>query len=987
MPRTLAVARNDFGEWHKGGMRMPVETSNASNQLSQDSADCAGTAACSDGSAPPRPPNASNDRSSKGWLDLLRSARLWLIYRPSIPVLLLLLLGAGIVGATIMVAAQGQDQVALAEQTEAARGALSTEQRMLGLPNRDYAWSEDLLGFTRAPDKDWARAHIGATLYDAYHIDISLVIGGRDQAIIAFRDGQEIDAAAAERIGGGLNYLVAQARAVRGVAVPVTGLLEMDGKIAIAAATVVREARRFDGASGVDPVLVFLRFIDSRLLAPIRQEFDLPGLAMVSLEDVGGRSFVPLIGVDESELGALAWVPERPGEDMLARLFPPVGAAFLIMTLLAWWVARQSEAARAANQASLKVIASKNVELEKAAELQATTWNAIDEGFIVVDRDLRIVSWNDTFVRMTRAPAAVLHIGKPVEAVFRFLHESGDYVAPPNAFVERMDMMNNRDTKPVEYNTTDGHVIEVRQCHLPDGGLLISGMDITERRRAQERVAFLARHDALTNLWNRAAFIERLDDAHAVMQRGQGGLAVLYLDLDHFKDVNDRLGHPVGDGLLQAVAARLTATVRAVDVVARFGGDEFAILQTHVDDPTAVSTTADRIIQAMAQPFEIDGNSIRIGTSIGICMPTQRAASSEEIISQADLALYEAKEERRGTYRFHEASMNEVVKYRVAIAADLHEALANEELFLEYQPQVDLRTGKLVGLEALVRWRHPQRGPIPPFEFIPVAERSGLMPALGSWILRSALRQGQQWLESGLPLPMLAVNISALQVRGWDFEKEVRQILEATGFPSSLLELEITESIFFETTHDRRNVLDRLRALGIRIAIDDFGTGYSSLEYLRVFPADRLKIAGTFVKNLKGDSNNAALVTAVVSLGKAFGLTTIAEGVTSPADADFLRSLDCQQAQGFLYSKPIPVPAVTTLLRRPDGAVFDPATGKLVGSIEAVQALLERLPADLLAAPDSHSTDLSPPPDVIVSNSPDRRTGDNSAERRMKAIT
>jgi diguanylate cyclase (GGDEF)-like protein len=538
-------------------------------------------------------------------------------------------------------------------------------------------------------------------------------------------------------------------------------------------------------------------------------------------------------------------------------------------------------------------------------------------------------------------------------------------------------MLANRDTKPVEYRMTDGHVIEVRQCRLPDGGLLISGMDITERRRAQERVAFLARHDALTNLWNRASFVERLGDALAVMRRGQGGLAVLYLDLDHFKDVNDTLGHPIGDGLLQAVAKRLIATVRTVDVVARFGGDEFAILVTHVDDPAAVSTTADRVIHAIAEPFEIDGNSIHIGTSIGICVLTEGTADSEEIMSQADLALYQAKEERRGTYRFHEASMNEAVKSRVAIATDLHGALANDELFLEYQPQVDLGSGKLIGLEALVRWRHPGRGVIPPTEFIPVAERCGLMPALGTWVLRSALRQGRQWLESGLPLPTMAVNISALQVRGWDFESEVTKLLEATGFPSDLLELEITESIFFEATHARRNVLEHLRKRGIGIAIDDFGTGYSSLEYLRSFPADRLKIAGTFVRDLERDPNNAALVTAAVSLGKAFGLITIAEGVEDPADADFLRSLGCHQAQGFLYSQPIPAAAVTALLRRLGGALYDPATGRLAGSIEAVQARLDGLPPELLAAAD-RTSDLPP-------NAPDESDIGIARERRIKA--
>jgi diguanylate cyclase (GGDEF)-like protein len=866
--------------------------------------------------------------------------RLWLVRHPGMLVVLLLLLGACIVAATILFAARGQDEVALAEQTEAVHAALSTQQRMLSLPNRDLAWSAELLAFTRYPDQNWAREHLGETLHVAFGVDAVLVLDTHDKVLAAFEEGREVGPAILGHIGGGLNYLTALARTVRNAAVPVTGLLAADGRVAVASATVIRQRARPDLPSGPDAVLIFLQYMDDTLLAPIRHHFDLKDLSVVPMRQNGSGAFVPLIGLDESELGGMTWVAEHPGDDLIDRVLPPIALAFAAMTLLAWLIARQIEAARKANQRNLRVIAAKNAELERAAHLQATTWNAIDEGFIVLDRNLRVVSWNDTFVTMSGISPAVLKVGQPSEAVFRMLDQSGDYLVPPSALAHRLEMLARRSTQPIEYKIKDGRVIEVRQIPLPDGGLLVSGMDITTRRKAEERVAYLARHDALTNLWNRTVFVEHLNDALARMRRGEAGIAVLYLDLDHFKDVNDTLGHPIGDALLKAVARRLIATIRAVDVAARFGGDEFAVLQTHVSDPGSVSTTAERIIHAMAQPFEIDGNSIHIGTSIGVCVPGQGAADPEEIMRQADLALYQAKEERRGTYRFHDSGMNEAVRYRVAIASDLHRALESDELFLEYQPQVDLRSGRLVGLEALARWRHPQRGLIPPAEFIPVAERTGLMPALGSWILKSALRQGRQWLDAGLAPPTIAVNISALQVRGGELEHEVVHLLEATGFPGNLLELEVTESIFFEATRGRRAILERFRQLGIRIAIDDFGTGYSSLEYLRVFPADRLKIAGTFVQNLERDANNAALVTAAVGLGKAFGLTTIAEGVERPAEAGFLRNLGCDQAQGFLYAQPLSVSAVAELLRRSGGAAFDPATGALVESVAAIPARL-----------------------------------------------
>ena len=871
--------------------------------------------------------------------------RAWALHRPGIPVVLLLLLGACVVTATILFAARAQDEVALGKQAAGIRAGLMAEQRILGLPNRDYARSPDMLAFTRDLDMAWAQEHLGRTLSEAYRIDGVLVMGGRDQVLAAFRDGQPAGADMVDRIAGGLGDLAAQARTVRGVAVPPTGFLAINGNIAIVAATVIREPRRFDPGSGADPVLVFFKYVDYRIFAPIRYAYDLPDLSVATRARTGGHPFVRLVGLDESELGVVTWVPDYPGHDLIARVVPPIALAFAVMTLLAWLIARQIEAGREANQRNLQVIASKNAELEKAADLQATTWNAIDEGFIVMDRDLCVVSWNDTFVKMTGVSLAVLRVGQTAEAVFRSLDETGDYLVPPSALAHRLEMLTSRSTQPVEYRMKDDRVIEVRQCPLPDGGLLVSGMDITGRRKAEERVAYLARHDPLTNLWNRTVFVEHLSEALARMQRGQGGLAVLYLDLDHFKDVNDTLGHPVGDALLQSVARRLTATVRAVDVAARFGGDEFAVLQTHVDDPASVSATAERIIRAMGQPFDIDGNSIHIGTSIGICVPASASADPEEIMGKADLALYQAKEERRGTYRFHDTVMNEAVRYRVAIASDLHRALARDELFLEYQPQVDLRSGRLVGLEALARWRHPQRGLVPPSEFIPVAERTGLMPALGSWILKAALQQGRRWLDAGLAPPTIAVNISALQMRGGDLEHEVGHLLEATGFPGNLLEIEVTESIFFEATRGRRTVLEQFRERGIRIAIDDFGTGYSSLEYLRTFPADRLKIAGTFVRDLERDSNNAALVTAAVSLGKAFGLTTIAEGVEHAADAAVLRGLGCHQAQGFLYSQPLSAPAAAKLLQRAGGVVFDALTGVLTEREDGAAAARHRLKA------------------------------------------
>lgn len=441
--------------------------------------------------------------------------------------------------------------------------------------------------------------------------------------------------------------------------------------------------------------------------------------------------------------------------------------------------------------------------------------------------------------------------------------------------------------------------------------------DITARKAAEAALRAQARHDQLTGLPNRHAFLERLEEAFASSRRGAGAFAVLYLDLDGFKDVNDTLGHVEGDRLLQAVAARLKSNVRATDCTARFGGDEFAVLQTGPNDPSDAGALAAELTKCLAAPYRLDNNEVRITASVGISFFNSEIADPDEMLTQADLALYRAKEEGRDRYCFHSAELDRHVRERVALTNELRAALENNELELYYQPQVELASGRIVGLEALVRWNHPQRGLLMPEVFIPIAERTGSIFALGRWVLGQACRQVKAWRDRGIAPPLLAINVSAAELHDYaKFEQFLADGLQRWGIAPSDIELELTESVLMETTQMHSDALARIKELGTSIAIDDFGTGYSSLAYLSAYPLSRLKIAQQFVLGIPDNAGDVAITRATLSLARELGVKVIAEGIETEAQFDFLVSAGCTVGQGFCFSRAVQVGHATELLRR-----------------------------------------------------------------------
>ena len=450
-------------------------------------------------------------------------------------------------------------------------------------------------------------------------------------------------------------------------------------------------------------------------------------------------------------------------------------------------------------------------------------------------------------------------------------------------------------------------------------GLILTGavvIYIRTSRRYAFRVSELAQIDALTSLANRRAFIERLDAAFAACRRGANPFAILYFDLDHFKDVNDTLGHAIGDALLRQVASRITDATRKNDTVARFGGDEFAILQSDANDIAAAGALAAKVGQILAEPYFIEGNEVHISVSIGISRYAPDVPGPDAMMIQADLALYRAKEDGRNCYRFHSTDLDREMQNRVVIGEELRGALDRNELELHYQPQVELRSGRIVGLEALLRWNHPKRGWISPATFIPIAERTGQIQKLDQWVLDAACRQLRSWQDHGVAPALVGVNFSALHFKGSaDLDRDVTECLGKWGIAPGMIEIELTESVLMDITQQHNERLERLRQLGVRIAIDDFGTGYSSLSYLANYPISRMKIAQELVFGVDTDSRSATVVRAAIRMAHELGIEIIAEGVETEGQAKFLLSAGCEHCQGFYFSRPVNAERATELLR------------------------------------------------------------------------
>ena len=450
--------------------------------------------------------------------------------------------------------------------------------------------------------------------------------------------------------------------------------------------------------------------------------------------------------------------------------------------------------------------------------------------------------------------------------------------------------------------TRQDHTLHVEIRSVSGEGWVATLEDVSARKASEARAGELARLDPLTGLPNRLLLGERLAEALARMQRTGEACALLLIDLDRFKPVNDTLGHPIGDALLAKVADRLRSTVRPTDTVARIGGDEFVILQTGIHEAANTQALARRLVDLIGRTYMVDGHLLTIGASVGVALAPTDGENADKLLKNADLALYRAKLDGRGTYRFFEPEMDARMQARRRLELDMRQALARREFQLHYQPQLQLNDDRLIGCEALIRWKHPERGMISPLDFIPLAEEIGLIVPIGEWVIRQACRDAMTW-PTGMSV---AVNVSPAQFKSDRLVETIISALASSGLSAKRLEVEITEGVLLQASEKTLQTLHRLRELGVRVSMDDFGTGYSSLSYLRSFPFDKIKIDRSFVKDLSGKPDGDAIIRAIAGLGKSLGMTTVAEGVETPEQMQRIRDEGCTDVQGYLISRPIP---------------------------------------------------------------------------------
>jgi diguanylate cyclase (GGDEF)-like protein len=558
---------------------------------------------------------------------------------------------------------------------------------------------------------------------------------------------------------------------------------------------------------------------------------------------------------------------------------------------------------------AIELIARKK-QAEEAGRQLDIAMNNMTHGLCMFDAEQRLIICNERFMQMYNLPPHLAQRGTTLHQIQGHRVAAGTYaITNPEQFAAEHTTTMDHQAAAFTHELMDGRIIAVSQQPMPTGGWVAVHEDVTERRRSEAKIAHLARHDALTNLPNRVLFRESLEQAISVLERDQS-FAVICLDLDQFKEVNDTLGHPVGDELLKGVARRLRSCVRDTDIVARLGGDEFAVIQKSVKRPEDCNKLATKLVEMISEPYDLAGKHVVVGASLGIALAPGDGSDPDQLLKNADMALYLAKKEGRGTHRFFEPEMDARLQARRGMEIDLRAAIIHGQFRLMYQPIVQVDTKEITSFEALIRWNHPERGLISPAEFIPLAEETGLILQIGEWVLRSACTQAAKWPSS----VNVAVNLSPTQFKSRKLVQTVIKALAAAGLSPGRLELEITESALLQNDSGTLGTLHQLRGLGIRVSMDDFGTGYSSLSYLRSFPFDKIKIDGSFVRDMPQREDCKAIVRAVASLARSLNVPTVAEGVETQEQFDMARAEGCNECQGFLIGRPMSEIAVAKLL-------------------------------------------------------------------------
>ncbi len=856
----------------------------------------------------------------RGGTSLASPSRLAFTTRVIAPMATLVILAIVLVFGFVVFSAHEQNRLEIESSSKLAETALVVNQRQLGRNLKDYAvWEDVYRNLHVRLDISWAATdgNVSANIFEGLWYEMAFVVAPDGDTVYSVIEGvPKTTADAFALLPSGLDDLIAA-----GVVgdVPAVGLLRSGDAIFLVAAAAILPP-------SIDPVslpasersvLIFAKELNEDFLTRMSGEYLLRDLA-IELADAAppaqaAGASIPLTGPDSTSLGRLRWTPQQPGFELLRMVLPPLVIATLVLVAFAWLVVGNARRSALAIQESARTVEAFAQTLQESEARFRDVAEASSDWIWECDPDRRLVYLSARFSEVTGIAAASI-LGKPLEQFFTQDDGASDWAALLPSTSDAPTFRNLR----CSYSDAAGRPRVCRLAGRPivdAAGALVgcrgTATDITEEVEAQAQARHLALHDALTQLPNRIVFSDRLHVALQGHHPDHHPISVLCLDLDHFKEVNDTLGHGAGDVLLQQLAVRLRTCLRAEDTVARLGGDEFAIIQIGVEQPASADALSARIIEVVRQPFLVEGHELHVGVTVGVALSGGAHDSPERLLRNADIALYRAKQASRGTTRFFETAMDDELRARKALEHDLRQAIARDEFEVHYQPVINLATETVTGVEALLRWHHPERGLVSPIDFIPLAEATGQIIAIGEWVLRTACAQAQSW-----PGITVAVNLSPVQFRNADLVNMVRGVLEETGLDPSRLELEITESVLIKDTDAALVTLNQLKRIGARIALDDFGTGYSSLGYLNAFPFDKLKIDRSFVANLGDGGKSNAIVRSVISLGASLDMTITAEGVETREQAAFLRREGCRQVQGYLFGHPVRADVITDLLRQ-----------------------------------------------------------------------
>ncbi|MBA1244326.1 bifunctional diguanylate cyclase/phosphodiesterase [Pseudomonas japonica] len=792
----------------------------------------------------------------------------------------------------------GQENRHQMEHSESdARRALDANLDLLARAVKDYAFWNDAYTHVGHPRIDLAWAYdgdnIGPSLYLNYSLEGVFIVAPDTATRYAIVGGHLSEVQARDFLGGELAPLLALARQQSANELPGYGFYTVNGQPAIVYAAVIKPTELPGKVKPESlPYLVFVDVLDTVKLNHWEQNY---GLQNLKVDLSGATDSRPSLVVQGATGGALRlrWAAENPGDKFLHSVLPVLAVTALAFAILMAWIYRSGLAAAGMIDDSKARLALSEERFRAVAE-------ACSDWIWETDRDGRLVYLSERFDVITGF-AREDWLGRTLCELLTFDWKAFNRMAlePGAAGSRKLESSHLDSLGRQRWCSLSARVVR--------SGDRISGYrgtvsDVTAETEARAHIKHLSQHDALTGLANRSYLHGYLQKHLQAGSRSDNPLLLLSLDLDRFKPINDTLGHAAGDQVLCEVARRLRSAVRDSDLVARLGGDEFVIVGTDLPLGFDVERFCSRLCEAVAQPLLVEGHEVSVGVSIGVVLSPHDGAQASDLLRYADIALYEAKGAGRNNWQFYAAEMNQRVLERRRVETDLRQALRGDQLFLEYQPRFDLQGNQLAAAEALVRWRHPERGLLPPGQFIAVAEESGLIVAVSDWVLNTACREAMSWRE---PL-MVSVNLSSVEFQRGDLVARVEAALQASGLPPGRLELEITESVLLNDANQALLTMQRLKAVGVRLAMDDFGTGYSSLSYLRAYPFDALKIDRSFISDLGGSASSHAIIQAIIDLGKALTLTVTAEGIETDAQREALVMIGCEQGQGYLLGRPMP---------------------------------------------------------------------------------